>query len=239
MNLVEIGEPFGALPSPNAAKNQFLCREYTLPRDEKENCAKGWVERDVRFGPFSDIRVCKTHGRYSVEVKVPSLFEDQTISWIGTVNGFDKVRQRGTVGPRRRQSFEETRCKGETNIEIVINKQLELYSDGRRKWIDIEGKDPRTLMASRCQNSLLTIRLEINSNDFGGVLELMSRFEFEFRRREHYFLKVSNFWCVHVNKPWPFCVHAIPFRMLWLPRFMMREIHISMKPLWKVVQIVR
>ena len=75
---------------------------------------------------------------------------------------------------------------------------------------------------------------------FRGFLELIRRFEFELRRRENYiFLKDSNFWCVHVNVPWPFCAHAIPFRMLWLPRFMMTEIYISMKPLWKVVQIVR
>ena len=32
-----------------------------------------------------------------------------------------------------------------------------------------------------------------------------------------FFLKDSNFWCVHVNVPWPVCAHAIPFRMLWLP----------------------
>ena len=57
---------------------------------------------------------------------------------------------------------------------------------------------------------------------FRGFLELIRRFEFELRRRENYFfLKDSNFWCVHVNVPWPFCAHAIPFRMLWLPRFMM------------------
>ena len=61
-----------------------------------------------------------------------------------------------------------------------------------------------------------TMRPEINSNDFGGFLELISRFEFEFRRRENFFLNDSNFWCVHVNVPWPFCAHAIPFRMLWL-----------------------
>ena len=38
---------------------------------------------------------------------------------------------------------------------------------------------------------------------FRGFLELISRFEFEFRRRENYFLKDSNFWCVHVNVPCP------------------------------------
>ena len=52
---------------------------------------------------------------------------------------------------------------------------------------------------------------------FRGFLELISRFEFEFCRRENYFLKDSNFWCVHVDVPWPVCAHAIPFRMLWLP----------------------
>ena len=55
LNLVEVGQLFYALPSPNGAKNQSLCREYTLPRDEKENCAKGWIESDARFGPGSDI----------------------------------------------------------------------------------------------------------------------------------------------------------------------------------------
>ena len=73
---------------------------------------------------------------------------------------------------------------------------------------------------------------------FREFLELISRFEFEFCRRENFFfLNDSNIWCVHVNVPWPVCAHAIPFRMLWLPRFMMTEIYISMKPLWKVENI--
>ena len=38
-----------------------------------------------------------------------------------------------------------------------------------------------------------TIPPEINSNDFGGFLELMSRFEFEFRRRENFFFERFEF----------------------------------------------
>ena len=62
---------------------------------------------------------------------------------------------------------------------------------------------------------------------FRGFLELISRFEFEFCRRENFFLNDSNFWCVqssnthnvavHVHVLWPVCAHAIPLRMLWLP----------------------
>ena len=105
LNLVEVGQFFCALPSPNGAKNQLLCREYTLPRDEKENCAKGWIESDARFGPVSDIKVCETHGRYSVEVKVPSLFKNQTTSWIRIVNGVEKyVREAIPIQEEERAS---------------------------------------------------------------------------------------------------------------------------------------
>ena len=58
---------------------------------------------------------------------------------------------------------------------------------------------------------------ETNSNDFGGFWNFFGRFEFEFSRRENFFLNDSNFWSVHVTMPWPVCAHAIPLRMLWLP----------------------
>ena len=61
---------------------------------------------------------------------------------------------------------------------------------------------------------------------FRGFLELMSRFEFEFCRCGNFFFKDSNFWCVHVNVPWPVCAHAFPFRMLWLPRVMITHVYI-------------
>ena len=67
LNLVEVGQLFCALPSPNGAKN----------RDEKENCAKEWIESDARFGPVSDIKVCKTYRRYNVEVKSSIFFRRQ------------------------------------------------------------------------------------------------------------------------------------------------------------------
>ena len=54
---------------------------------------------------------------------------------------------------------------------------------------------------------------------FRGFLELISRYSM-FVVAEIFFLKNSNFWCVHVNVPWPVCAHAFPFRMLRLPRFM-------------------
>ena len=37
-----------------------------------------------------NIKVCSHDDRYSIEVLVPSLFEDQTASWVRIVNGVDK-----------------------------------------------------------------------------------------------------------------------------------------------------
>ena len=71
----------------------------------KENCAKGWIESDARFDPVWDIKVCKTHGRYSVEVEDPFFFEDQTTSWIIIVNGVEKyVREAMPIQEKERAS---------------------------------------------------------------------------------------------------------------------------------------
>ena len=42
------------------------------------------------FGPVSDMKICSRYGRYSVEVQVQSLLQDQTQSGIRIVNGIGK-----------------------------------------------------------------------------------------------------------------------------------------------------
>ena len=65
LRLVEIGQLFYALPSPRGKATQSLCREYTMPRDQKGTKIKGWIQSNVRFGLVSDIKVCNKHGRYT------------------------------------------------------------------------------------------------------------------------------------------------------------------------------
>ena len=127
---------------------------------------------------------------------------------------------------------------GHVSVRLHVSQKKKISIVAQRWNCTARGQDS-CAEAQDARFRWLTKRVEIYSNDFGVFLELINRFEFEFLRRENYFLKESNFWCVHVNVPWPVCTHAIPFRMLWFPRFMMTEIYISMKPLWKVVQIFR
>ena len=41
LNLVEVGQFFFVLPSPNAVKNRSLCREYSLPETKRKIVQKG------------------------------------------------------------------------------------------------------------------------------------------------------------------------------------------------------
>ena len=65
-------------------------REYTKPRNEEGTRVRGWIRDDARFGPVLNVKICSHDDRYSGEVLVPSLLEDQAASWIGIVNGVDK-----------------------------------------------------------------------------------------------------------------------------------------------------
>ena len=80
-----------------------LCREKMLPRDQKGTCIKGWIQSNARFGPVSDIKVCNQYGRYSFEVQVQSLFEDQTESWDRLGIGIDKFVREAMPIQRKRK----------------------------------------------------------------------------------------------------------------------------------------
>ena len=69
---------------------QHLRREYTIPRSEKETRVIGWIRKDTRIGPVLNIKVCYRDEQYSIEIQVPSLFQDDTASWVRIVNGVDR-----------------------------------------------------------------------------------------------------------------------------------------------------
>ena len=46
-------------------------------------------EKGTRFGGWN-IKVCYHDDRYSIEVPIPSLFQDNTVSWVRIVNGVGK-----------------------------------------------------------------------------------------------------------------------------------------------------
>ena len=137
LNLVEIGQFFHALPSPDEPKTRSLCREYALLRDEKENCAKGWIRSNERFGFVLDIKVCKTIGGYGVELKVPSLFEDQTTSWIKIVSGVEKYVREAMPIQEGEEASGRTAAKAKPILKPSSTSNPNFILMKERKSIDI------------------------------------------------------------------------------------------------------
>ena len=70
---------------------QHLCPEYKKPRNEKRTRVRGWIRKDTRIGPVLNIKkVCYCDEQYSIEVQVPSLFQDDTVFRVRIVNGVDR-----------------------------------------------------------------------------------------------------------------------------------------------------
>ena len=62
LKLVEQGQHFYTLDTEDGQQTQHLCREYTMPRNEKETRIKGWILKNTRIGPVLNTKVCY-HGR--------------------------------------------------------------------------------------------------------------------------------------------------------------------------------
>ena len=59
-------------------------------RNEKGTRIRGWIFKNTRIGPVLTQKVCCQDDRYCIEVQVPSLFQDNNVSWVRIVNGVDK-----------------------------------------------------------------------------------------------------------------------------------------------------
>ena len=71
---------------------------------------RGLIRSKTRIGPVLNTKVCYRDEQYSVEVQVPSLFQDNTVSWVRIVNGVDRYVTESMPTAR-----EENTASGETH----------------------------------------------------------------------------------------------------------------------------
>ena len=92
LNVVEIGQYF--MTKDTAEFSQFTeavaCREYTLPRDEDSSEPKGWIRGNTKIGPVLEVTACCPQGKYGVEIRIMSLSEDNSHSWVRISHGSNK-----------------------------------------------------------------------------------------------------------------------------------------------------
>ena len=66
------------------------CREYTLPRDDEDSCPTGWIPGHTQVGPLLEVKVAYHSDQYGIEVRVKSLTNDGSLSWIVISPGLNK-----------------------------------------------------------------------------------------------------------------------------------------------------
>ena len=100
---------------------------------------RGWIRKDTRIGPVLNILVCYRDDRYSIEVQVPSLFHDDTVSWVRIVNVIDGYVTESMPSAREEDTAlgkpiakARPRQKPTVTLTSVSIPVLE------RKWIDVE-----------------------------------------------------------------------------------------------------
>ena len=80
MSVVEVGQFFVTRNASEFLLKSVACREYTLPRDDPASEAKGWIQGNTRIGPILEVTTTFQHFKFGVEVRIPSVKEDNSQS---------------------------------------------------------------------------------------------------------------------------------------------------------------
>ena len=89
LSVVEIGQYF----MTNDNGEQFYamaCRAYTLPRNDGSSQPKGWIQGNTKIGPVLEVTTRCLFGKHGVEIRICSLSEDNTHSWVRLSHGSNK-----------------------------------------------------------------------------------------------------------------------------------------------------
>ena len=84
--------------------DSVACREYTLPRDEESSEPKGWIRGNTKIVPVLEVTTCCLQGKYGVEIRIESVNNDNSHSWVRIYHGLNKlVTDLSKQGSRRQR----------------------------------------------------------------------------------------------------------------------------------------
>ena len=101
-------------------------------------CIRGWILKNTRVGPVLNIKVCYHDDRYSIEVQIPSLFQDSTVSSVRIVNGDDKYVAESMLTTEEDKASEKPIAKARPRQKLTVTLSSVSILVRERRWIDIE-----------------------------------------------------------------------------------------------------
>ena len=160
LSVVEIGQYF--MTKENGEQFYAMAsREYTLQRDDGSSQRRRWIQELTKIGPVLEVTTSCLYGKHGVEIRISSLSEDNTQSWVRISHGSNKFmidsNNNNTESPE--DQFEEKAlqlkvkdfaARSKAKAKTTKERELVYYSPSiipmnERKWIDIEpGNSLRT-----------------------------------------------------------------------------------------------
>ena len=129
-----------------------FCREYTLPRDDPTSQPKGWIQGNTRIGPVLEVTTSFRHFRYGIEIRIWSVNQDISQSWVGISYGtikyvFESIQDNTEipVDPQEEQvpqtsikvvaARSKAKAKPQPRVLVGTTATIPMHE---RRWIDIE-----------------------------------------------------------------------------------------------------
>ena len=129
------------------------CREYTLPRSDGSSQPKGWIQGSTKFGPVLEVTTSYLYGKHGVEIRICSLSEDNSQSWVRISHGSNKfvidwnhnntqVPADLPEEPASQLKMKDFACRSKAKANQQRREPVD-YSPSiipmnEKKWIDIE-----------------------------------------------------------------------------------------------------
>ena len=108
-------------------------------KDNRCNICAESILKNTRIGSVLNIKVCYHDDRYSIEVHIPSLFEDNTASWVRIGNVVDKyVTESMLTTKEEDMASEKPIAKARPRQKPTVTLTSVSIPVLERKWIDIE-----------------------------------------------------------------------------------------------------
>ena len=152
VSVVEIGQYF----MTKDTEEQFFartCREYTLPRSDESSQPRGWIQGNTRIGPVLEITASFLYGKHGIEIRIWSLSEDNTQSWVRISHGSNKFvidsNNNNTESPadlpeeqasqlKVKDFAARSKAKAKPQKREPVDYSPSIIPMNERKWIDIE-----------------------------------------------------------------------------------------------------
>ena len=169
LSVVEIGQYF--MTKDN--EKQFYamaCREYTLPRNDESSQPKGWIQGNTKIGPVLEVTTSCLYGKHGVEIRIWSLSEDNSHSWVRISHGSNKFVMDSQLKVKDFAARSKAKAKPQRREPVDLPSIIPM---NERNWIIIEpGKHSLSLSAYEVSKKvihLLRHSQQVQREDDGAV----------------------------------------------------------------------